>query len=271
MFEDKSKIVFFSDMDGTLLNHDKTVSQRNLDAIARLRRAGGMFVVATGRIIQATRHYFEPIKLDCPCILCNGGMIYDCGTDSTAWSRSLDRSMAGKVTEELLERFPGACAEICMPHGIYDININDTERMHWKKAGFTGTPVDSFDSLPEGDISKILYAMPEELIDSFIGYCSGISGVDADFVVSAPTFAEMLPKDCSKGTAMKKLLSIYGLENAETVAMGDYDNDLTMLQYADFAASPSNARDCVKEICNVVTPSDCEGGSVADIIDLVLG
>ncbi|MBQ5312290.1 MAG: HAD hydrolase family protein, partial [Oscillospiraceae bacterium] len=63
MFEERPRIVFFSDMDGTLLNHDKTISQKNLDAIARLRKAGGMFVVATGRIIQATRHYFEPIKL----------------------------------------------------------------------------------------------------------------------------------------------------------------------------------------------------------------
>ncbi|MBQ5312291.1 MAG: HAD hydrolase family protein, partial [Oscillospiraceae bacterium] len=93
---------------------------------------------------------------------------------------------------------------------------------------------------------------------------------NADFVVSAPWFAEMLPKDCSKGTAMKKLLELYGLETAKTVAMGDYDNDITMLQNASFAACPSNARECVKDICDAVTDSDCEGGSVADIIDLVL-
>ena len=134
MFEDKSRIVFFSDMDGTLLNHDKTVSKRNLDAIVKLRRAGGMFVVATGRIIQATRHYFEPIQLDCPCILCNGGMIYDCSKDSVAWSESLDKGMARQVTEQLLERFPEICAEICCPDGIYDINFNETEREHWKKS-----------------------------------------------------------------------------------------------------------------------------------------
>lgn len=51
MFKDKSKIIFFSDMDGTLLSKDKTLSKRNSDAIVRLRQAGGMFVVATGRVL----------------------------------------------------------------------------------------------------------------------------------------------------------------------------------------------------------------------------
>ena len=69
MFKDKSKIIFFSDMDGTLLNADKTLSEENLKAILRLREAGGKFIVATGRVIQATRHYFEPVGVDFPVIL----------------------------------------------------------------------------------------------------------------------------------------------------------------------------------------------------------
>lgn len=170
MFKDKSKIIFFSDMDGTLLSKDKTLSKRNSDAIVRLRQAGGMFVVATGRVLQATAHYFTPIGLDCPVILCNGGMIYDCGTNSVKWSEYLPEEKARAMVAQLLDKFPEACAEICRPEGIYDVNINDYERHHWKIGGFTANIVKSLDDVPHGDWCKILFAMPETSIVPFAEY-----------------------------------------------------------------------------------------------------
>ncbi|MBQ7990277.1 MAG: HAD family phosphatase [Oscillospiraceae bacterium] len=263
------RIVLFSDMDGTFLNHDKTISERNMQAISDLREDGGMFILATGRILQASRHYFEPLSLDCPCILCNGAMVYDCGTKQVKWSLSLDRDIAFDHIGRILTRFPFAAAEVCMPDGICVVNINDVERMHWKLAGFSPLPtvVGSLDDVPEGEISKILYSVPEDRLSEVQQFCSGLPDREAgEYVVSARTFIEMLPHGCSKGSAMKKLIEIYGLDDCFTAAMGDYDNDIEMLGYADFAACPSNARENVKQVCDLVTDTDCEGGSVADVI-----
>ena len=69
---------------------------------------------------------------------------------------------------------------------------------------------------------------------------------------------------------MKRLIDLYGLEGYRIVAMGDYDNDMEMLRLADVSACPCNAQSCVRDICDIVTESDCEGGSVADVIDMVL-
>lgn len=271
MFKDKSKIVFFSDMDGTLLSTDKTLSARNADAIMRLRKAGGLFAVATGRVIQATRHYFAPFGLDCPVILCNGGMIYDCAENKVKWSEYLPEDKARVMVKELLEKFPEVCAEICTPDGIYDVNINDYERKHWKIGGFTAEICGSLENVPHGEWCKILFAMPETSIKPFASYADtlGYAG-DVEFVTSSTIFHEMLPKNCSKGGAMDKLLSIYGLDDCVTVAMGDYNNDIEMLRRADFAACPSNAIDEVKAVCDMVCKADCTGGAVAEIIDYIL-
>ncbi len=271
MFKDKSKIVFFSDMDGTLLSADKTLSQRNMDAITRLRNAGGKFIVSTGRVIQATRHYFAPIELDCPVILCNGGMIYDCGENKVRMSNYLPEDKAREMIKKLLAKFPEACAEICRPDGIYDVNINDYERHHWKIGGFTAEIVDSLEDVPHGEWCKVLFAMPETSVKPFDEYARSLEYADSvEFVISSSIFQEMLPMNCSKGAAVSRLLELYGWEDYVTVAMGDYMNDMEMLRRADFAACPSNAIDEVKAACDMVCEADCTEGAVAEAIDYIL-
>lgn len=269
MVKDKSKIVFVSDMDGTLLSADKTLSKRNADAIARLREAGGIFAVATGRVLQATEHYFKPFGLECPVILCNGGMIYDCGEKKVLFAEYLDSQRARATVAELLEKFPEVCAEICTPDQIYDVQINEQEKYHWKIGGFTAKVCGSLDEVPEEKWCKILFAMPEEIMPAF-AECAAAHSDEAEFFSSNPVFFEMLPKGCTKGTALEKLIKALGREDAYTVAMGDFNNDIQMLQYADLAACPSNAIDEVKAICDLVCSSDCTQGAVAEAIDYIL-
>ena len=113
--------------------------------------------------------------------------------------------------------------------------------------------------------------MPEELIEPFAAYAQTLhDAAEVEFITSSTIFHEMLPKNCSKGSAMKKLLRLYGAENAFTVAMGDYDNDLEMLKNADFPACPSNAVDEIKSVCRMITVSDCSHGAVAEVIEYIL-
>ncbi len=271
MFKDKSKILFLSDMDGTLLNSDKTLSDINRSAMQRLRAAGGKFAVATGRVIQAARHYFKDMGFDCPVILSNGGMIYDCAEDKIKWTAYLPYEEAVSMTYELCGRFPQVCAEICTKELIYDYRVNDTERYHMKIGGFTAVDVPDLESIPSREWSKILFAMESPLVPAFAEYCKGLEHADAvEYVTSGDIFHEMLPKKCSKGDAMLRLLEVYGWQDCVTVAMGDFNNDITMLEYADFSACPSNAIDEVKAVSDMVCKTDCDGGAVAEVIDYIL-
>lgn len=271
MFKDISKIIFLSDMDGTLLCEDKSLPERNRSAIDVLRKNGGSFAVATGRVLMASRQYFKTLGLDCPVILCNGGMIYDCSREEIMWSLELPEKQARKMIAQLLEKFPEVSAEINTADVIYDVNINDIERYHWKIAGITARICDSLDDVPQGGWSKVLFAMPEETISAFAEYAASLEDANSvEFVTSSPIFHEMLPHNCSKGSAMAELLRLYGSEDCITVAMGDYYNDIAMLEKADFSACPSNAIDEVKAVCDMVCKADCGEGAVAEVIEYIL-
>lgn len=271
MIKDISKVIFLSDMDGTLLSEDKTLCKRNADAIKRFRQAGGIFVVATGRVIQSTERYLASLGLDCPAILCNGGMIYDCMSRKVMWAEYLDVRSASEMITEIIEKFPMVCAEICTPTGIYDVNINETERIHMVKGGFTALPVASLDDVPRENWSKVLFAVPEEHMKDVVEFCDTLElAQSVEFVTSSVTYHEMLPKGCSKGSAMLKLKSIYGCEDSVLAAMGDYNNDLEMLKAADISACPSNAIDEVKAVCGIVCDLSCGEGAVAQVIEDML-
>ena len=80
MFEDISKVLLITDMDGTFLPASKIPTPKTLAAVKRFEEAGGRFSIATGRAIQAARQYFDMVNVNCPIIMSNGGMVYDIHT-----------------------------------------------------------------------------------------------------------------------------------------------------------------------------------------------
>ena len=76
-FEDISKLLLISDLDGTLLPSNKVLSKVDLDAIKEFRSLGGKFTIATGRTLQSVQCYFDELQLDMPFILYNGAIVYD--------------------------------------------------------------------------------------------------------------------------------------------------------------------------------------------------
>lgn len=216
MFEDLSKVLLLTDMDGTLLSADKTISAVNLAAIERFRMAGGKFALATGRVIQATAQYFEQTALDGPIIICNGSMIYDCGSGEVKWQQTLPEDKARFVVAKLLERFPEASAEINTPFTAYVVQCNETSVYHRKIAGMTSVEeVASLKDVPKGSWNKVLFAMESRLVGEFASYAQTIEYCgDFEFVTSGEIFHEMLPLNCSKGDAMKRLVSLYEIGRA---------------------------------------------------------
>lgn len=65
------------DMDGTLLQDDKHISEENRKAVARLKEAGIQFVIATGRHDSMVKTYLDELEIETPVISCNGGMVRD--------------------------------------------------------------------------------------------------------------------------------------------------------------------------------------------------
>lgn len=76
-------IILISDMDGTIINSDKKISERDKKAINYFKENGGLFTIATGRMLPSANRYVLDLDLSLPIILYNGGKIYDYKEEKT--------------------------------------------------------------------------------------------------------------------------------------------------------------------------------------------
>ncbi len=261
---DISKVFLITDLDGTLIPHSKILSEKDLKAIDRFRQHGGKFTIATGRIIQSASKYYDQLETDVPVILCNGGMIYDRVNNEVLRHHILGKNVRPFV-EEVIEKYPFIGVELDFDKNIYVANMTDFEQMHIKLTGIKVTEKKLKD-IPDG-WDKVLFTMDNDFIPEFRDYCLSKNVENAVFVPSGKSFFEMLPANCSKGSSLKDLIEICGLEDYTIAAIGDFDNDIEMIKYAHIGAAPANAIDIVKENADIVMKATCNDGAVAELIE----
>lgn len=266
MFEDISKVLLITDMDGTFLPSSKIPGQRSVEAIGEFQRKGGKFSIATGRAIQAAQQYFDSFSVNCPIIMCNGGMVYD-----LIGRRQIHDVFVPEFTREIVSEVlrdnPDVGCEVLTLDTVYVPQMTPLEEKH-NVICKVEPKICAVDDMP-GNWYKVLFAIEPEKMDRLMGYVESRGWSGVDFVRSAPEYYEILPQNISKGSALEKMRILCGMEDYTFVAMGDYNNDIEMLQAADVAICPSNAVDEVKAICDVVLDESCEEDAVAAALEYI--
>lgn len=267
MFEDPSKLCIITDLDGTFLPRSKVPLPRDLAAVRRFEAAGGLFTIATGRTVQASRRYPEELGLKSPIITFNGAAIWDPEADELLYIHPLPDHVR-EMTEEILADNPDAGSEVLCAEETWVVNNTPTEQEHIRICGVTPRVV----SLGEvqGTWLKVLFAMPPEEIPALIRFIEAKQYKGVSFVRSEKRFYEILPEGVSKGSALTAYRSLPGMEGFTFIAVGDYDNDLEMLRAADFAVCPQNAADTVKAEADLILDRTCEEGAMEELIDRIL-
>lgn len=266
---DIKKTLLITDMDGTFLPASKIPSDENLAAIEKFMSAGGKFSIATGRSLQASMQYFDKVRVNCPIIMCNGGMVYDLHEKRQIYDVFLPEN-ARDMVRRVLEANPDAGCE-CLPlDGVYVPQMTEMEREHCGICKVEPV-ICSIDEIPK-NWYKALFAMSADRLHEVIEFAQGIADEypQIDLVVSSPVYYEMLPKNISKGSALKELIKSCGMEDYTVVAVGDYDNDIEMLKAADVGVCPSNAAEEVKAIADVVLDVSCEESAIAAIVEEIM-
>ena len=92
---------------------------------------------------------------------------------------------------------------------------------------------------------------------------------DYTVVQSTPNFLEVLPNNTTKGIGLQEIANIFNYSKDEIMAIGDAENDISMLEFAKYKVAMKNANDSVKKIANFITKS-CEEDGVAFAIEKVL-
>ena len=268
MFESLNKVILLSDMDGTLLNGAKKITDTDRAAIERFTALGGRFTVATGRTIQSFVQYLDMIDLPYPVIMYNGAAIHDFSADKTLCTHSLPLECR-KITEAILDEMPDIGGEVLRTDGTYVYRNNDYQKLHTKLCNIVPDYVELKD-IEDGGWLKVLFAMSPEDMDYFGVMLKHNNWDDVSFVRSADMFWEMLPNGVSKGSALTEYRSLPGFEDFTFVSVGDFDNDIEMIQAADLGACPANAEESVKAAADLVLKNTNETGAVAELIDEII-
>lgn len=268
MFEDPSKVCIITDLDGTFLPASKIPLERDLAAVRAFESAGGLFTIATGRTIQASKRYPEMLGLKTPMIVFNGAGIYDYPMNLLLYQHPLPDT-AKEMTRQILRDHPDVGVEVLCAEDTWVVNNTEEEQEHVRICQVSPR-YGTIDEV-EGTWLKVLFAMEPDKIPPFIEDIDRREFQGVDFCRSESRFYEMLPHGVSKGSGLNAFRMLPGMRHYTFVAVGDYNNDLEMLQAADFAVCPRNACDAVKAAADLVLTRTCEEGAMEELIQGILG
>ncbi|MBO5449161.1 MAG: Cof-type HAD-IIB family hydrolase [Ruminococcus sp.] len=266
MFEDINKVLLITDMDGTFLPKSKIPGVNSLKAIADFQSRGGKFSIATGRAIQAARQYFNSFSVNCPIIMCNGGMVYDLNNKKQIYDVFVPE-YTREIVKAVLSDNPDVGCEVLTLDNVYVPQMTEMEAVH-NEICMVDPVICTVDEIPP-DWYKVLFAIEPENMERLISSVKGKNWTGVEFVRSSSEYYEILPMNISKGYALKKMREICSLEDFTIVAMGDYNNDLEMLKVADFSICPSNAVDEIKAVSDLILPVSCEEDAVCAAIKYI--
>ena len=260
-------ILICTDLDGTLLKNDRTISKENLDAIAYFQKEGGIFTFITGRMPYFVSDIYNTVQPNAPFGCINGGGLYDHRKGTYLWTQPLSAE-AIDLVEYADQNIDGLGIQINTFERIY-FSRNNLAMEEFREA--TGMPnlVRHYREVTE-PIGKIVFGdTNEESIQRLIALLNGHPKADRfDFIRSEKTLYEILPKGIHKGVILPKLAEAMGIDMNRTVAIGDYNNDIGMLQTAKVGVAVANAVKEAKEAADYITVSNEEHAIARVISDI---
>ena len=260
------------DYDRTLTAPDSTIPQRNLEAIRYFMENGGTFTVNTGRSIPMSEGALIPnVPVNAPLLLYNGSAAYDVKTGKL--TRHAPIAIDGnQLIRDLIDRFPMLNIEVQALHAHCLVRSNPKWEAYCENNGcnwdyITDTPQPFIKLAINGEFRKAtvadMYNATDEelaLFDRAISYIEKTYGDRVDLFRPCARIVDVHAKGVSKLSSARQLQQELGKKIL--VCVGDAENDITMLDGADYAFCPADGivADRYENVCS------CAEGAVADVI-----
>jgi Cof subfamily protein (haloacid dehalogenase superfamily) len=255
-----------TDLDGTLLGPDESISQRTRDALAAATAAGAAHIVVTGRAVPWTRPILDDLGYHGLAVCGQGAQVYDAGAHRLLTSVTLDRQLAG-VALAKIEAEVGPLYLAASRDGL------DGEVLVGPGYTVTGklpsTPLTDAADLWAAPLNKIYIQHPELCDDELAEVARHTAGGFVTVTMAGEGIVELLPLGLSKATGLSLAARRLGLKAADTIAFGDMPNDIPMFAWAARGVAMANAHDELKAVADEVTSSNEEDG-IAVVLERLL-
>jgi Cof subfamily protein (haloacid dehalogenase superfamily) len=258
------------DLDGTLLNENLEISPRVEAAIRAAQERGVQFTIATGRSFVSSRGYAARLGMTAPLLCFQGGVVGDPVTGEVIYELAMDPAVAHVAVE-------AAEAE------DLDLSLYVQKAVYFRQLRFPEAFYDRWFGMKvihEPDLHRvvdlhaplkfIIVAEPPETDVIEARWKERFDGT-LHVVRSHRLFIEGNPPGASKGVALAWLAERLGIPQAGVMAVGDNDNDHSMVAWAGVGVAMGNGAPSLQAVANWIAPAQHEDGVAAALEQFVLG
>jgi 5-amino-6-(5-phospho-D-ribitylamino)uracil phosphatase len=263
------------DIDGTLVDEQSMIRPSTRSAIARARASGVVVMLATGRSSWGTREIVDQLELDAPSIVINGAGLYDRREDRLIEHFALPEPMVTNLIafaerEQLFPLVSSTSGQYARPLvGAEAAIISDIRNLRFVQV----------DQLPRRDVTRVtLFSLTHDssaklhedvrrAAGDYAAYYTHFPlAALAHFRASTAQVVDAQPDCKGKAEALRVLHSRYGIPAERVVAVGDANNDLTILRAAGLGVAMGNATPEAKAAAKRVI-GDNDSDALAGLID----
>ncbi|MBC9714137.1 HAD family phosphatase [Streptomyces sp. TRM66268-LWL] len=257
-----------TDLDGTLLRDDHTVSARTRDALKAATEAGAAHIVVTGRAVPWTRHILDDLGYEGLAVCGQGGQVYHAGEHRLLTSVTLDRQLAGLALAKI-EAEVGPLSLAASRDGV-DGDVLIGPGYQAQEGPLPYVPIKSAAELWSAPLNKLYVQHPELTDDELWAVAHRVAGELVGVTMAGAGIVELLPLGLSKATGLAVAARRLGVKKTDTIAFGDMPNDVPMFGWAAHGVAMANAHEELKAVADEVTLSNEDDG-IAVVLEGLLG
>ncbi len=253
-----------ADVDGTLVTQDKVLTDRAISAVHRLRDAGILFAITSGRPPRGMAMLVEPLDLQTPIAAFNGGLIVD--RDMTVIEQRV-------LPEDLVSPIAALMASFDLVVWLYrgaDWYVPDPKGPHVDREAWTvkfePKVMTSIDGLTS-DVAKLVGVSDDhDAVAKASAAAHERFGNHVTAAASQPYYLDVTHPDANKGAVARYLAQKYKLSTDEIATIGDMPNDVLMFAHSGLSIAMGNADPQVQRAARRVTETN-ENEGFADAVD----
>ncbi|MFL6173486.1 MAG: Cof-type HAD-IIB family hydrolase [Marmoricola sp.] len=254
-----------TDLDGTLVHSDGTITARTQAALLAAEEAGIEVVFVTGRPLRWAQDVFDHVGGHGHAIVSNGALIWDVASSSPYLVRAIEPEVARQVADRIREAVPDTHFAVETLAGIA-LETGFLERYPVPDGSRRGT----FAQIADGPVLKILARHeelePQPFWDAALRVAADLAEITWS---SATSLLEVSAHLVTKASTLAVFAAERGIGPDEVVAFGDMPNDLPMLEWAGTSYAMANAHPSVRAAADhVASGNDADG--VAEVIERLL-
>ncbi len=250
--------LLLADVDGTLVTHDKILTDRTIAAVKQLRQADILFAITSGRPPRGMSKLVEPLELTTPLAAFNGGMLVN-----PDMSVIKQQTIPDGVTPEAIDVLGSHGMDVWVYRGSHWY-LRDPQAPHVAResstVGFSPRVVESLTPVSD-EVAKLVGVSDDH--DAVLKAVDAVRDRFGDHVSAArsqPYYADVTHPQANKGGVVSYLSKTYQIPTEEIATIGDQSNDVLMFAHSGLSIAMGNSSHEVQEAARRVTTSNSNEG-----------